>query len=91
MALHLCGASMRSASKAELMLRLWLAARTVERDVPACPFRISRLAVKGLREIQLRREKGPLKVSALLSTLHNYERCRYAHVFLSSRHRYNFN
>lgn len=63
MALHLCGASMRSASKAELMLRLWLAARTVERDVPACPFRISRLAVKGLREIQLGREKRPLQVA----------------------------
>eukprot|EP00435_Cladocopium_sp_Y103_P064837 s597_g26.t1 len=52
LALHLCGTPTRRPAKPELCLRLWLAARVVENST-ACPFRVGRLATKGLREIQV--------------------------------------
>lgn len=53
LALQVCGSPMRRPTKAELRLRLWLAARTVESNT-TCPFRVSRLVAKGLQQIQIR-------------------------------------
>ncbi|CAJ1404588.1 unnamed protein product [Effrenium voratum] len=56
-ALQILGLPMRSSSKAELQLRLWLAAQTAQ-AAGDCPFSLSRLATRGLCEVRVQRKKN---------------------------------